>query len=203
MSVVAVAVEQRAEAVAVVVEAFRDYPVMRFVIGPAGADYDRHLATLVGFFAAARFERGEPALAVLADGAIVGVALVTPPGERPAPPALLAQRDAVWRHLGSEARARYEAFGETAGRFGLAEPHYHLNMLAVKPSRAGRGYGRRLLDAVHALSAADPASVGVTLSTEDSGNVPLYEHVGYRVIGHARVAPELETWVFLRRDEPR
>jgi hypothetical protein len=38
----------------------------------------------------------------------------------------------------------------------------------------------------------------VTLSTEDPANVPLYQHFGYQVTGHTRVAPALEAWVFFR-----
>ena len=41
---------------------------------------------------------------------------------------------------------------------------------------------------------------GVTLTTEDPSNVPLYEHFGYQVVGHARVAPGLESWGFFRHD---
>jgi len=50
------------------------------------------------------------------------------------------------------------------------------------------------------MSAAHPQSPGVSLSTEVPGNVPMYEHFGYRVVGSARVAPELTTWVLFRRD---
>ena len=64
----------------------------------------------------------------------------------------------------------------------------------------GTGQGRALLDHVHAMSAAHPQSPGVSLSTEVPGNVPMYEHFGYRVVGSARVAPELTTWVMFRRD---
>jgi hypothetical protein len=36
------------------------------------------------------------------------------------------------------------------------------------------------------------------LNTEDPKNVPLYQHFGYRVIGHERVSRELMTWAFYR-----
>jgi ribosomal protein S18 acetylase RimI-like enzyme len=84
--------------------------------------------------------------------------------------------------------------------FDPIDPHYHLNMIGVKKSHAGSGYGRMLLDAVHELSRGDLDSAGVSLNTEDERNVPLYEHFGYRVVGHAKAAEGMNTWVMFRED---
>jgi GNAT superfamily N-acetyltransferase len=132
------------------------------------------------------------------EGILAAVALVTLPGERDAPEALLLRRDALWRELGAAERQRYEAFGEAAGRFTVEAPHHHLNMIGVRRSHAGRGLARQLLGAVHGLSEADPSSSGVTLSTEDPRNLSLYPRFGYQLLGHAAVADELETWAFFR-----
>ena len=204
---------ERGVAVSVLCDAFHDYPVMRFVIGPEGeqvdgrstaserlAAYDRRLTALVDFFAHARTSRGDPVLAVMEGRAAVAVALVTPPGDGGQTPELVAHRERVWTELGSAARSRYEAFTAATRGFVVAGSHYHLNMLAVRRAHAGRGLARRLLDAVHGMSAQDPESCGVTLSTEDPSKVTLYEHFGYRRIGHVRVAAELETWGFFRAD---
>jgi len=203
----------RADAVSVLCEAFHEYPVMRFVIGqaeePTSAGstasgqleaYERRLYTLVDFFVQARLSREEPVLGVTERGQLVGTALVTPPGARAIPPALVQQREQLWRQLGTAARERYEAFGRATSASVIERPHYHLNMIGVRRSHAGRGLARRLLDVVHEMSATDDGSCGVTLTTEDPGKVALYEHFGYRRIGHARVATELETWGFFRAD---
>ena len=55
-----------------------------------------------------------------------------------------------------------------------------------------------MLDHVHSLSESDATSTGVMLTTEDEGNVRLYEHFGYDVVGRAIVAPELMTWGLFR-----
>lgn len=141
-------------------------------------------------------------------GILAAVALVTLPGERDAPEALLLRREAVWRELGPAERKRYEAFGEAAGKFVVEAPHHHLNMIGVRRSHAGRGFARQLLHAVHDLSQADSSSCGVTLSTEDPRNLPLYQKFGYELLGHGGVADELETWAFFRpaallHQEPR
>lgn len=187
-----------AEAVVdVLVEAFRDYPVMRHVLGPAPFEA---LRTLIGFFVSARVLRHEPMLGIRSGPTLVAAALVTPPGTREAPPALAERREAVWTQLGSKARERYEALGAVWRQFAIPEANYHLNMIGVRDSHAGRGLGRRVIDRVHEISRRDPDSAGVTLTTETPRNVPLYEHLGYRVIGHVRLTDELETWGFFRPD---
>lgn len=186
------------QAVAVLCDAFHDYPVMRYVIGPVGGGYDRYLHTLINFFVMARVWRDEPILAVLDGGVPVATAILTLPG-KPQPPAELAQlREAVWRELGDAARGRYEAFGEATRKFDISRPHYHLNMIGVRRSHHGKGLSRQLLEAVHTMSQGDPVSCGVTLTTEDSRNISLYEHFGYQLAGHTRVDSQLDTWGFFR-----
>jgi len=193
---------QADDAVAVLCEAFYQYPVMRHVLGPGGG-YDRRLRTLIGFFVSARVLRDEPVLAVRDDaGGVVAAALVTLPGHRPSPQALDARREAVWRELGAAERERYEAYGTAGRQFHIEQPHCHLNMIGVRPAHAGRGLARELLGAVHARSLADPHSAGVSLSTETPANLGFYRRFGYRVLGHARVADDLETWALFRADGP-
>jgi GNAT superfamily N-acetyltransferase len=188
-------------AVAVLCDAFHEYPVMRYVIGPAGVEYDRHLRTLINFFVMARVWRDEPILAVLNGGVPVATAILTLPGKRQPPAALAKLREAVWRELGEAARMRYEAFGAATQKFDISQPHYHLNMIGVRRSHLGQGLARQLLDAVHEMSRRDPVSCGVTLTTEDFRNVSFYERFGYETVGHARIDAKLETWGFFRPNE--
>jgi ribosomal protein S18 acetylase RimI-like enzyme len=189
------------EAATVLCDAFYDYPVMRYVLGPKPG-YDRRLRMLVDFFVSARMFRDEPVLGVEKEaGALAAAAIVSLSGERPAPEELAVRREEVWREIGAAERERYEVFGAACAQFALDAPHLHLNMIGVRRADAGRGLGRKLLEAVHALAHADPQSAGVTLSTESPENVALYEHFGYRVMGHARVSDELETWAFFRPRE--
>lgn len=192
---------QVSQAVNVLCDAFHDYPVMWYVIGPADGDYERRLHTLINFFVMARVWRGEPIWGVSNGGELVAAAALTLPGKRQ-PPAELAQlREAVWRELGQFARKRYEIFGEATQTFDIGRPHYHLNMIGVRRSHHGKGLARQLLDAVHAMSQNDPASHGVTLTTEDARNVSLYQRFGYEIVGHARIDAQLETWGFFRPND--
>ncbi len=187
------------QTVAILCEAFRDYPVMRFVLQDS-ADYDADLRTLVHFFASVRFHREEVLLGTPSEGALAGVALLSYPGRGEAPPETAALREETWARVGNGARARYETFGAAAGSIEVGRPHIHLNMIGVVDGARGTGLGRRLLQAVHAMSARDPDSEGVSLSTENPGNVPLYRHFGYEVLGEADVAGAFTTWVMFRPD---
>lgn len=184
----------------VLCEAFYDYPVMRWVLAPVEADYDQRLARMVGFFVAARVLRGEPLLGIDHGGGLGAVAVLSDPNGPPSPPELGVEREAVWSDLGSEARSRYEAFGELYAPLLVTEPHIHLNMIGTRQEARGKGYGRILLEYVHAMSERDPESRGVSLTTEDPANISLYESFGYQITGYARVSAEVETWAFYRPD---
>lgn len=185
----------------VLAEAFHHYPVMRFVLGDS-ADYARRLQALIHFFVMARVLRNEPLFGVR-DGATLGaVEIVSYPHGPESPAALGDLREALWRDLGADARARYETCGNVWSAFAMEAPHLHVNMIGVRPAQQGRGLAKRLLNHVHALSADTPDSAGVTLTTEDPANVPFYTHLGYDVVGHAAITPELETWGLLRKEGP-
>lgn len=184
--------------VAVLAEAFGSYPVMRFVLG-ADAHDPRRLRRLVELFVTARVVRGEPMLGIRADSGLVAAAVVSFPGRVETPASFGPLRAAVWQELGAAAEARYDAYGAATRPFTVDEPHIHLNMVGVVRRHQGAGLGRCLIEEVERMSAADPGSAGVTLNTEDPRNVALYRHLGYGIIGHATVSPELETWGFFRR----
>lgn len=188
------------EAVGVLAEAFRDYPAMRFFLAGAGTRYEEHLRALMGFFTTARFLRGDEVLGVSVDREIAAVAYLVRPGTA-TPTELAERREALWAELGGDARERYEAFGRATASFSWpAEPSHHLALIGVRRRHAGRGLARLLMDAAHETSRRDPVSRGVSLTTEDPGNLPIYEHFGYRRLGHARL-PGLETWGMFRDDD--
>jgi GNAT superfamily N-acetyltransferase len=188
------------DVVSVLTDAFGGYPVMKHVLGES-RDYASDLATLLRFFTNARFLRREPVLGVALDGEPTGVALVSFP-EQPSPPELAPYRTQVWGILGSRAEQRYQSFGEATAGFFHGLTRTHLNMIGVRGGAQGRGIGRALLESVAQLALGRDGGDGVTLTTEVRSNVDLYLKFGYEVIGHAQVAPALETWGMLKRSRP-
>ncbi len=188
------------EATVVLCDAFHDYPVMRYVLGwPSGA-YDHQLHQMVRFFTSTRFLNNDIVLGVAdTDNSLGAVANITRPTPE-ASPEVTVGREALWRELGDAARARYEECGRLWQPLGISEPHYHLNMIGAGRRLRGRGAARVLLDALHGISAADPRSCGVTLTTDDPANVTLYQHFGYGLTGEVQVPGAFRTWGFFRPD---
>ena len=190
------------EIVSVLTDAFRDYPVMRYTLG-VRQPYEARLPRLVELFVSSRAFRDEPMFGVRdPSGALIGAAVMTSPAAPDPPQRLLELRDAVWSELGADARARYDEYITATSQVAVAMPHYHLNMIGVRPAQHGRGVARLLLEAIHALSERDRGSAGVSLTTELPSNVTLYEHFEYQVQSYARIAPDFETWTLFRPSAP-
>jgi GNAT superfamily N-acetyltransferase len=181
-------------------DAFCDYPVMRYVLRDAADDYDARLSALIGYFTHGRTSREWPVLGVLERDRLLAVASSNPPRPAPPSPSLQEVYRRLCEELGGDAIARLDAFGAAAEPLLPLEPHYYLGMLGVRREAQGRGCARLLLDALHEMSAQDPASAGVVLTTETPTNLTLYEHFGYRVLGRIRVE-ELQSWTLFRPDE--
>jgi GNAT superfamily N-acetyltransferase len=212
--------------VAALCEAFLRYPAMRFILAaPASAEYQT-LDPLMRFFVLARLLRGEPVLGIRAGsaaapqravggwaptrgtadvvgdargggaGTLAAVALVSEP-DRPGGPAELASlREALWARLGPEARERYELYGRAAQSLIGDLPRLHLNLLGVRAAYRGRGLARLLVEQV--LVVARQRGRGVSLTTEDPGNLALYARLGFELLGDAAIAPGLRTWALYR-----
>lgn len=199
-SILRIGKDRLPDVVDVLCDAFADYPVMRYVLDGRDESYERRLRTLIHFLVMARVLRDEPMLGI-ADGARLGGAATVSYPKAAKSAELNTLRESVWAELGPAARERYEAFGTATSAFSIDAPHVELNMIGVRAAVRGTGLGRRLLTAVHRLSHENPRSEGVKLTTEDPENVRLYERFGYRVIGQAHVAPNLETWGMFRPDQ--
>lgn len=198
VAAVPLAADRRDEVIDVFSDAFHDYPVMRWVVGPDG-DVAARVRRLITLFVSRRILRGGPMLGVFSGETLVGAAILTLPVEPEPPLGINALAEDTWRELGEGARARYQRYAEvTAPFFTSAGSHHHLNMIGIRRSNAGQGLARPLLDAVQGMCTADPASAGVSLTTERDRNVELYKHFGYVVIAHQAVDDDLQTWGLMK-----
>jgi GNAT superfamily N-acetyltransferase len=189
--------DQLEEASSVLARAFHDYPVSRYCFADQGGYYDRAVRALFRFNCDRRAAIGGIHLGVYDGDRLVGVAGISQPDEQPLPAALVSRWTWLAAVLGPQAVDRLERFGEVTARHRLPMPHLTLDVLGVLPELHGRGYGRALLDATHALAEAHPYTDGVYLDTETASNVGLYEHVGYRLVCREQL-DELTIWCMFR-----
>lgn len=193
MSIVACGRDRKSEALDVLCDAFYNYPVMRYVLADAGADYDAQLRQLIDFFCEARLVRGVPMYAIEAQGQIAAVALVSPPAERDMPAELARGYEDLIAALGQTADTRMECYDAACEAGDPGTPSHYLGVLGARSTHQRQGYGRQLAEHATQLVREDGGSTGLLLNTETEKNIGYYEQLGFHVAGEAD-AEQLHTW---------
>jgi ribosomal protein S18 acetylase RimI-like enzyme len=67
------------------------------------------------------------------------------------------------------------------GSFHPHEPHWYLPWLGVDPALQGRGLGSLMLK--HTLRRVDETGLPAYLESSNPKNIPLYERLGFEVLG--------------------
>ena len=184
--------DEKSLVVDALVDAFHDYPVMRFALHSQGNEFEKDIRTLIGFYCEARFAKDGHVLAIREGNEFAAIALIDEAIHKRWP--TLTQELALLKEqIGESAFQRIQMYENTTAKLEPQAPHYFLGMIAARPRYQGKGYGGALLRRVQELSANDPASTGVCLSTERQDNVSLYERFGYKVIGEVDVA-DMHSW---------
>ena len=162
----------------VLCSAFRDYPVMRYVIGEGG-DYENQLKSLIGFYIDLRYECGWPVMGVEDNGAISAVALVNPPTDQEWISETSSALKDLQKNLDPAAFERLVAFEEASAGSEPNYPHYFLGMIGVSAEARGKGLAHQLISGIVRRSFDDPDSRAVVLTTEDARNHRYYERQGF------------------------
>jgi GNAT superfamily N-acetyltransferase len=186
------------QAAEVLTRALTPYPTMRWVCRSEEPGFERRLRAVYDLALAMQRAERQPTLGLLEDGRLVAVAIVHDPGRR------LTLRSALGGLFGgllSPARstmARGHGYETAISRERPREPHHFLSVIGVEPKQQRRGYGRVLMDSIHARADRDPASSGVCLDTCDASNRSYYENLGYEVLSSCITGP-LSQWIMFRR----
>ena len=184
--------QDKAEAVSALISAFHDYPVMRYMLKTDGTEYEYQLKAIMEFYCEARFAKEGLILGIKSEDSFTAIALVDRASHKPWDQ-LKGELERLKGIIGDSAHSRLQWYEDLSSRSQPQVSHYYLGMIAVRPENQGQGYARTILDHVKGLSAADPNSAGVCLSTELPGNVRLYEHFGYHIISEVDIE-ELHSW---------
>ncbi|MCI0415464.1 GNAT family N-acetyltransferase [bacterium] len=184
--------KEKAEVVDVLTAAFRDYPVMRFILQTDGTEYETKLKAIMGFYTSVRLAKDRPVLGIRENDTLVASALVDESSLKPWAE-MQTELNRLKEIIGEDAYSRLELFERLTGGLEPISPHHFLGMIGVRPEYRGKGFARPILESVKQMSIADPISTGVCLNTEDAENVPFYEHFGYKVIGEVDIE-NLHSW---------
>ena len=78
------------------------------------------------------------------------------------------------------------------------EPHFYLNTVGVVPNLTGRGHGGAIIQ--HSLDVADQDGQPCYLESSSSGNVPLYERLGFEVVNELALPSGPAMWGMWRSE---
>ncbi len=178
------------QAVSVLSAAFQDDPTCRWLFNYRSQRYRRRMAKYFRATHEDHMRQQQPALGLWLGGDLVGVAYLR--RDR----AGLSYRGRLMVLLCTlEGGCLFRAAlykKRVQSRYPSGPSHF-LSLLAVQPSHQGRGYGRALLNAAHALADNDAASGGIILETANPRNIPFYEAAGYRTVDTVSVGNVVQT----------
>ncbi len=189
--------EEKKQVIDVLTAAFYHYPALRFFLGSDPPDYGEKQRLMISFFCEARVLKGLPPFLIRHKDTPVAAALVNPAVSIPTPPQLKQAFKELKKDVGPAVIERLDAYDDACDELAPKAPHYYLGMIGVLPGHQGNGYASQLIEHIHEIVDQDPDKPGICLNTEKPGNVPIYYHFGYEVIGEADVGP-LHTWCMFR-----
>lgn len=188
------------EAAGVLREAFANYPITRYMFDGASDGPDR-FRVMFEYLIHSRLVRNFPVLGCRIDGELVGVAVVSEPGEGYTTPELDAQWDHASAVMGEVAMERFNKYGNLCDETIPSGPYHYLGILGVLPKCQGQGHGRQLLEAVLEDAGNHPESLGVCLNTESKRNLPFYNQSGFTVFKSIPV-DSIHTWGMVWEKDP-
>jgi GNAT superfamily N-acetyltransferase len=185
------------EAADVLTQALLPYPTMRWVCRAERPGFEERLRAIYRVAIRMQLAEGQPTFGALVGERLAAVAIAHDPGRA------MTARSALAGLLGSvlsparSTMARGHRYESAIARVRPREPHHFLSVIGARPDARGRGYGRALMDALHARAGRDERSAGVCLDTCDAGNRRYYERFGYEERARCRTGP-LEQWILFR-----
>jgi GNAT superfamily N-acetyltransferase len=137
-------------------------------------------------------------VSVAGDDRVDGAAVWLPPGEVARFDDVEAATRPKIAALTDDGGARYAQFWDWLGAHLPDEPSWFLDILGVREGARGRGVASMLVR--HGLGLAHAEGVPAVLETGNPVNVPMYEHLGFRVIEQDDAPEGGPTIWFLRAD---
>lgn len=187
-------------AVEVLSVAMENDPLMRYIFRSQGETYRQNLRDLFRFSCEVRFELEWSVLGVRLGSKLVGVANLTEPGEAEWPKSLSKKYESLKSAIGLDAIQRLERYSEITDGYRPPRPHFHVGVVGFIPEAQGKGFGRKLFLHIHTLSNRHSNSIGVALDTENSRNVPIYQHLGYKTTANTYI-DDMQVWCMFRKNE--
>ena len=180
------------EARSLLYHAYRHEPTFRFMFDADRSGYEQRVRATVRELVKQHFRQDRPALGLLVNDRLVGIALIAPPVRR-----LDITESWAWQlrmilSTGLRCTRRYLDYHQAVLACVPGDAVHMLPLLGIHPEFQGQHYGEQLLEAVHNWCAEDPHSQGVVLDTGNPLYLEFYKRQGYDEVGEVAVGPILE-----------
>ncbi len=186
------------EAADVLTQAFVGDPLIRYLLSGHESMYQEKVRELFHYQCLMYVEMELPIFGAVQDSRITGAACLSVPEEKERPASLVEADKKYNESVGKDSFERVQRFMRLSRKYIPDEPFHYLAALGVHPDYQGEGFGRLLLDEVHAVSEKHPMSSGVYLDTASLKNVEMYEYFGYRQIAQDKLDNIVDIWFMFR-----
>lgn len=184
------------EARSLLYHAYRHEPTYAYLLDANRPGYDQRVRATVRELVKQHFIEELPAIGLLIEERLVGIALIAPPQRR-----LDITESWGWRlrmllTTGLGCTRRFLEYHEAVLACLPPGPYHVLPLIGIHPEFQGRQLGERLLQALHEWCAEDAGSQGVVLDTGNPRYLDFYRRQGYQLLGEVAVGPVLERVFF-------
>lgn len=180
------------EARSLLYQAYRHDPTFAYLFEAERAGYDQRVRATVRELVQQHFAEDLPAIGLLIDDRLIGMALIAPPQRRMDITESWAWRMRMLLTTGFRCTKRYLAYHDAVIACLPPGPYHVLPLIGVHPQYQGKRLGEQLLEALHNWCAEDASSQGVVLDTGNAHYLDFYKRQGYEEIGEVAIGPIIE-----------
>jgi len=177
---------------ALLYEAYLHDPTFRYVFEAHRKGYAQRVRATVRALVKQHFFQQLPALGLLVDDRLIGVALIAPPQRRLGITESWAWQLRMIITAGLRGTQRYLQYHQAVLACVPGDAVHMLPLLAVDPQFQDAGYPEQLLEAVHNWCAVDEHSEGVVLDSSNPRYQAFYKRHGYVEIGEVALGSVVE-----------
>lgn len=184
------------EARSLLYHAYRHEPTFSYLLESERAGFDQRVRATVRELVNQHFAEEQPAIGLLVDDRLVGIALIAPPQRRLGITESWSWRMRMLLTAGFRCTRRYLDYHEAVQACLPPGPFHMLPLLGIHPEFQGQHLGEQLLQALHNWCAEDDSSQGVVLDTGNPHYLEFYRRLGYEEVGEVAVGPIIEHVLF-------
>ena len=177
---------------ALLYQAYRHEPTFAYLFDAGRPGFDQRVRATVRELVRQHFFQDLPAIGLLLEDRLIGVALIAPPQRRLGITESWAWRLRMLMSTGLRCTQRYLQYHQAVQACIPGDAVHMLPLLGLHPQFQGRHYGEQLLTAVHNWCAEDSHSAGVVLDTGNVHYLDFFKAQGYTQIGEVAIGPVLE-----------